>query len=104
MGADRKAKYLDFHANRNLAKLYRDNGASMRHLGFYLGFFLFEVARRDWKNVKLILSVGVLTGLGWAGCQDWRWASSVWPGAALNFGPLLGSSASASGWASRTSS
>jgi len=81
-----QAKYLDFHANPNLAKLYRDNGASMRHLGFYLGFLLFEVARRDWKNVKLILSVGLLTGLGWAGCQNWRWASSVWPGASFNFG------------------
>ncbi len=81
-----QAKYLDFHANPNLAKLYRDNGASMRHIGFYLGFLLFEAVRRDWKNVKLIASVGLLTGLGWAGCQNWRWAPSVWPGAAFNFG------------------
>ena len=81
-----QAKYLDFHANPNLAKLYRDNGASMRHIGFCLGFLLFEAVRRDWKNVKLIASVGLLTGLGWAGCQNWRWAPSVWPGATFNFG------------------
>lgn len=81
-----QAKYLDFHANPNLAKLYRDNGASMRHLGFYLGCLLFEAVRRDWKNVKLILSVGLLTGLGWAACQNWRWAANVWPGANFNFG------------------
>jgi len=81
-----RAKYLDFHANPNLAKLYRDNGASMRHFGCYLGFLLFEVARRDWRNVKIMVSVGALTGLGWAGCQNWRWASSMWPGAAFNFG------------------
>jgi hypothetical protein len=81
-----QAKYLDFHANPNLAKLYRDNGASLRHIGFCLGCLLFEVVRRDWKNVKLIASVGLLTGLGWAACQNWRWASSVWPGASFNFG------------------
>ena len=81
-----QAKYLDFHANPNLAKLYRDNGASMRQIGFYLGFLLFEAARRDRKNVKLIASVGLLTGMGWAACQNWHWASSVWPGASFNFG------------------
>ena len=77
---------LDFHANPNLAKLYRDNGASMRQIGFCLGFLLFEVVRRDWKNVKLIVSVGLLTGLGWAACQNWHWAPIVWPGARFNFG------------------
>jgi hypothetical protein len=44
-----RAKYLDFHANPNLAKLYRDNGASMRQIGFYLGFLLFEAARRAYQ-------------------------------------------------------
>ena len=80
------AKYLDFHANPNLAKLYRDNGATMRHLGFCLGFLLFEIGRKDWKNVKLILSVGLPTGMGWAACQNWRWAARLWPDAAFNFG------------------
>jgi hypothetical protein len=81
-----REKYMDFHANPNLAKLYRDNGSSLRHVGFCLGFLAFELGRRDWKNVKLILTVGLATGLGWAACQNWRWAAGLWPGAAFNFG------------------
>ena len=81
-----QARYLDFQANPNLAKLYRDNGSSMRHIGFCLGFLLFEIGRKDWENVKLILTVGLVTGLGWAACQNWRWAAGVWPGATFNFG------------------
>ncbi len=81
-----QAKYADFQANPNLAKLYRDNGASLRHLGFYLGFLAYEIARRDWRNVKLILAVGLVTGAGWAACQNWQWAFRVWPGASFNFG------------------
>jgi hypothetical protein len=79
-------KYQDFRANPNLAKLYRDNGSSLRHIGFCLGFLAFEIGRKDWQNVKLILTVGLMTGLGWAACQIWRWAAEVWPGAAFNFG------------------
>ena len=81
-----QAKYLDFQANPNLSKLYRDNGSSMRMVGFYLGFLLFEIGRKDWQNVKLILSVGLMTGVGWAACQNWRWAARVWPDATFNFG------------------
>ncbi len=51
----------------------------------YLGFLLFEVGRRDWKNVKLILAVGVINGLGWALCQNWQWAARVWPDGHFNF-------------------
>jgi hypothetical protein len=81
-----QAKYLDFHTNPNLAKLYRDNGATMRHMGFCLGFLLFEIGRKDWQNVKLILSVGLPTGIGWAACQNWHWAGKLWPDATFNFG------------------
>ena len=66
-----KAQYLDFQSNPNLRRLSNDNRAAIRHMGFYLGFLLFEVGRRDWKNVKLILTVGVVNGLGWAACQNW---------------------------------
>src|SRR5207249_11166392 len=38
--------------------------AAIRNLGFYLGFLLLELGRRDWKNVILILTVGVVNGLG----------------------------------------
>ena len=36
-----QAKYLDFQANPNLAKLYRDNGSSLRHLCFWIWFLFF---------------------------------------------------------------
>ncbi|MFH1740127.1 MAG: hypothetical protein ABIH23_14050 [bacterium] len=83
-----KERYL--HASRNgadpnLARLIGDDRSALRHLGFYLGFLLYEVARRDWKNVTLILAVGLLTGLGWSACQNWQWATKVWPGVNFNW-------------------
>ena len=80
-----KAQYQDFQSNPNLRRLVNDNRAAIAHLGLYLGFLLFEVGRRDWKNVKLILTVGLLNGLGWALCQNWQWAARVWPEAQFNF-------------------
>src|ERR1044071_1206740 len=80
-----KAQYLDYQANPNLRRLTGDNRAAIRHLGFYLGFLLFEAGRKDWKNVKLILTVGIVNGLGWALCQNWQWASRVWPEGHFNF-------------------
>jgi len=80
-----KDRYLDLQANPNLRRLINDNTSAIRHLGFYLGFLLFEVVRRDWKNVKLILTVGVLNGAGWALLQNWSWARNVWPNSDFNF-------------------
>ena len=54
-------------------------------MGLYLGFLLFEVLRRDWKNVTLIGTVGVLNGIGWSLLQNWSWASKFWPDAQHNF-------------------
>ncbi len=80
-----KAQYMDFESNPNLRRLTNDNRAAIRHLGLYLGFLLFEAGRKDWKNVKLILTVGVVNGLGWALCQNWQWAAWIWPGVGFNF-------------------
>ena len=80
-----KAQYQDFQSNPNLRRLVNDNRAAIAHLGLYLGFLLFEVGRRDWKNVKLILTIGLLNGLGWALCQNWQWAARVWPDGHFNF-------------------
>jgi len=80
-----KAQYHDLQSNPSLRRLVNDNRAAIAHLGLYLGFLLFEVGRRDWKNVKLILTVGLLNGLGWALCQNWQWATRVWPDAHFNF-------------------
>jgi hypothetical protein len=79
------AQYADLHANPNLRRLTNDNRSAITHLGFYLGCLLYEVIRRDWKNVTLIVTVGMLNGLGWAALQNWTWAKVVWPEANFNF-------------------
>jgi hypothetical protein len=79
-------KYHNLRANPGLDKLIRDNGATVRHLGYCLGFLLFEAMRRDWKNVTLISTVGIVNGLGWSLLQNWKWAAHVWPEARFNFG------------------
>lgn len=86
-----KSQYLDAIANPkatqfdNLRRLHGDNFLAISHLGLYLGFLLYEVIRRDWRNTTLIVTVGLLNGLGWSACQNWSWAQSVWPGASFNF-------------------
>lgn len=80
-----KAQYADLPANPNLRRLINDNRAAITHLGLYLGFLLYEIARRDGKNVKLILTVGLVNGLGWSLFQNWRWASGIWPHTSFNW-------------------
>ncbi len=67
------------------ARLANDCTAAFEHLGYYLGFLLYEFIRRDWKNAVLILTVGLVNGTGWALCQNWNWAHEVWPKASFNF-------------------
>ena len=78
-------RYGDLAANPNLRRLINDNRAAITHLGFYLGCLGYEAMRRDLKNVVLILTVGVLNGIGWALFQNWSWAKSLWPTAGFNF-------------------
>jgi len=78
-------RYHDLQANPNLGRLIRDNRQAITHLGIYLGFLGFEIGRKDWRNVTLITTVGVLNGLGWAACQNWKWAPGVWPGVNFNW-------------------
>ena len=79
MGAEYDRATRD--VNNNLFRLTNDNRAAMQHMGWYLGFLLFEVLRRDWKNVTLITTVGLISGGGWAALQNWMWADTRWPGA-----------------------
>ncbi|MGA2257023.1 MAG: hypothetical protein ABSG53_20415 [Thermoguttaceae bacterium] len=80
-----KSQYADLETNPNLQRLIGDNRAAISHLGLYLGFLAFEIARRDWKNVQLILTVGLLNGFGWSVCQNWKWAPKLWPGTNFNW-------------------
>ncbi len=80
-----KDKYQDLENNPSLWKLVRDNREAMVQMGLYLGFLLFEVIRRDWKNTVLITTVGLLNGVGWALLQNWMWAARMWPGVMFNW-------------------
>jgi hypothetical protein len=83
--ASLESQYHDLKANPNLAKLVRDNADAFTHLGGYIGFLLFEIIRRDWKNSLLIATVGIVNGVGWALLQAWQWSSAVWGNASFNF-------------------
>jgi len=78
-------QYHDFVANPTLKRMDNDCWEAMIHLGLYLGFLLFEIGRREWKNVTLISTVGLLNGLGWSLCQNWKWAPRWWPEAKFNW-------------------
>jgi hypothetical protein len=80
-----ESRYQDVSANPNLGKLINDCRDAFSHLGYFLGFLLFELIRRDWKNSLLILTVGLINGAGWALCQCWSWAPGVWGNANFNF-------------------
>lgn len=80
-----EARYKDLPANPTLRRLVNDNGAAMTHLGVYLAFLLYEALRKEGKNVVLILTVGLVNGVGWSLLQNWTWARHVWPGASFNF-------------------
>ncbi|MBU6399726.1 MAG: hypothetical protein KGS61_05360 [Verrucomicrobia bacterium] len=79
------AEYANLQAHPNLGRLIRDNGQALTHLGFYLGCLAYEAGRRDWKNVILILTVGLVNGAGWATLRNWSWANHLWPTAHFNF-------------------
>jgi len=79
MYTDLKARYLDTVANHNLYRLTNDSRSAILHLGIYLGLLGAEAIRRDWRNVKLITTVGLLNGIGWALLQNWKWAAPLWP-------------------------
>lgn len=80
-----KDKYADFTTNPNLRRLINDNWNAMVHLGVYLGVLTGEVSLRNWRNVKLILTVGIVNGIGWALLQNWKWADDFWQGTNFNW-------------------
>jgi hypothetical protein len=80
-----EARYHNPGANPNLRRLIGDCTAAMYHMGFYLGFLLYEAVRKEWKNVVLILTVGLVNGAGWALCQNWKWAPDFFQGSNFNF-------------------
>lgn len=80
-----RPEYADLGSNPNLRRLINDSRAALTHLGLFLGFLAYEAVRKDWKNVLLISTVGLVNGLGWAALQNWKWAPRVWPEAHFNW-------------------
>jgi hypothetical protein len=80
-----QTQYHDFAANPNLKRLFGDNRLAIIHLGLFIGFLSYEIGRRDWRNVTLISVVGLVNGLGWSLCQNWKWAHNVWPNVDFNW-------------------
>jgi hypothetical protein len=78
-------RYKDLEHNPNLGRLIGDCDSALTHLGYYLGFLLYEVGRKDWKNVVLITTVGLVNGAGWSLLQNWSWAHRIWPEGKFNF-------------------
>jgi LPXTG-motif cell wall-anchored protein len=80
-----QAQYADLKANPNLGRMMIDCTEAVYHLGLCFGFLVFEIVRRDWKNVTLILTVSLVNGAGWALCQNWNWAHHIWKDGSFNF-------------------
>lgn len=78
-------RYRDVERNPNLLRLTNDCRFALLHLGAYLGWLFYELARRDWKNVTLIATVGLVNGAGWSLCQNWKWAPQAFSGADFNW-------------------
>lgn len=78
-------KYNDLTQNPTLKRMINDCREAMLHMGFFLGLLAFEVGRREWKNVTLISTVGLVNGCGWSLCQNWKWAPRMWPEGHFNW-------------------
>jgi len=73
-----KERYMDLENNPNLRRLINDNRGAIMHLGLYLGVLAGEFMRRDKRNITLILTVGIINGIGWSLLQNWKWAQGIW--------------------------
>ena len=80
-----EAQYKDLEHNPTLRRMINDTRSAVLHMGFFLGLLTYEIGRREWKNVTLISVVGFANGVGWALCQNWKWAAPLWPDAGFNW-------------------
>ncbi|MFX0102497.1 MAG: hypothetical protein ACFFCS_23220 [Candidatus Hodarchaeota archaeon] len=57
--------YADLNTCYECRETMGDTRIALILFGAYAGFFLFEIIKKDWRNVKLILIVSVVTGFSW---------------------------------------
>ncbi|HOX40226.1 MAG TPA: hypothetical protein PL033_19760 [Candidatus Brocadiia bacterium] len=80
-----QVNYKDLVANPSLRRIINDNWNATLHICIYSGFLLYEIVRKDWRNVRLILIVGFVNGIGWALLRNWYWAANLWPEGRFNW-------------------
>jgi hypothetical protein len=79
------ADYFNENLYPTLHRVVISNREAVLFLGVYLGFLAFEVMRKDWLNVKLIVIVGVLSGLFWVIFQFWQFMDDWFPHLQVNW-------------------
>ncbi|MHA1680297.1 MAG: hypothetical protein ACTSUE_04775 [Promethearchaeota archaeon] len=57
----------------------KDTRQSLVWLGIYAGFLVFEVIKRHWTNVKMIVFCGLVAGIGWCLLQSWFFGRELFP-------------------------
>jgi hypothetical protein len=80
--------------NRTITGALSGTETDMIFLGIYAGLLSYEIFRKDWRNVKLITIVGVVTAAWWVLFQavhvdliNWKWwEESAGAGIGLGFG------------------
>jgi hypothetical protein len=77
--------YLDWVNYPALQRAFSNNLQAITFLGIYLGGLAFEIYHRDWINVKLIVIVGVITGLSWDFFQIWQFVGNWFPTVGFNW-------------------
>src|SRR5271157_342002 len=86
--------YANLSACYGCTKAIGDTGIAMAFMGLFLGFLTFEILKKEWRNVKLILIVGIVTGIWWMAFQAlniqvfaWRyWETTSGAGIGLAYG------------------
>ncbi len=79
------APYNDLAAWEGCSDTYFQIMQAMMFIGVFLGFLAFEVWRKNWQNVKLVIIVALITGFGWLVAKSWMFADEAFPGVSWNW-------------------
>jgi len=71
--------YTDLSTCRDCARTLATSLDSMLWLGLYFGLLLYEVVKKDWRNVKLGLTMGLGFALSFSIFAFWHYGSDINP-------------------------
>ena len=69
----------------NCHRAYSDNFLAMEWFGAYIGFLCYEIFSQRFDNVKLILIVGLTSGICWMLCRPLNYLLALGPSTGFNF-------------------